>query len=45
MKIKYDTIGCNYINEVRELVLENIEYEYIRYNHDRQRMALIIRHW
>lgn len=41
-KMGYDTIGCDSVKEVRELVLENIEYEYIKHNHDREQLDEII---
>ena len=41
-KMGYDTIGCDSVEEVRELVLENIEYEYIKYSHDRERLNEIV---
>lgn len=41
-KMGYDTIGCDSIEEVRELVLENIEYEYIKHSHDRERLNEIV---
>jgi len=33
-KMGYDEIGCNSANEVKELVLKNIEYEYIKHDHN-----------
>lgn len=41
-KMGYDSIGCNNVNEVKELVLENIGYEYIKHNHDREQLDEII---
>lgn len=41
-KMGYDTIGCDSVEEVRELVLENIEYEYIKHSHDRERLHEIV---
>lgn len=41
-KMGYDTIGCDSLEEVRELVLENIEYEYIKHDHDRERLNEIV---
>lgn len=41
-KMGYDSIGCNSVNEVRELVLENIEYEYIKHNHDNEQLKEIV---
>lgn len=41
-KMGYDTIGCASVEEVRELVLENIEYQYIKHNHDREQLDEIV---
>ncbi|QOV18544.1 helix-turn-helix domain-containing protein [Blautia liquoris] len=41
-KMGYDSIGCNSVNEARELVLENIEYEYIKHNHDNEQLNEIV---
>ncbi|MBE6081421.1 helix-turn-helix domain-containing protein [Acidilutibacter cellobiosedens] len=41
-KMGYDTIACDRLEEVRELVLENIEYEYIKHNHDREQLNEIV---
>ena len=40
--IRYDGIGCASLEEVRELVLENLEYEYIKNNHNRERLDEIV---
>lgn len=42
IKMGYDTIGCDSLEEVRELVLENIEYEYIKHDHNRERLNEIV---
>lgn len=41
-KMGYDTIGCDSIEAVRELVLKNIEYEYIKHSHDREQLDEIV---
>ena len=41
-KLRYDEIGCDSIEEVKEMVLENIEYEYIRHDHNRERLDEIV---
>lgn len=41
-KMGYDTIGCDSLEKVRELVLENIEYEYIKHDLDRERLNEIV---
>lgn len=41
-KMGYDTIGCNSVDEVKELVLENIEYEYIKHDHNRDQLNEIV---
>jgi hypothetical protein len=41
-KMGYDSIGCNSVEEVRKLVLKNIEYEYIKNDHDRGRLDEIV---
>lgn len=41
-KMGYDSIGCDSVKEVKELVLKNIEYEYIKTNHDRGRLDEIV---
>ena len=41
-KMGYDSIGLKSVKEVRELVLKNIEYEYIKTHHDRGRLEEIV---
>ena len=41
-KKRYDSIGCDSVEEVRGLVLKNIEYEYIKTHHDRGRLDEIV---
>jgi len=41
-KMGYDGIGCNSANEVKELVLKNIEYEYIKHDHNRDQINEIV---
>ncbi|MFA7137420.1 MAG: DUF6017 domain-containing protein [Bacteroidales bacterium] len=41
-KMGYDSIGCDSVKEVKELVLKNIEYEYIKTHHDRGRLDEIV---
>lgn len=41
-KMGYDMIGCDSVEEVRKLVLENIEYQYIKHNHDREQLDEIV---
>ncbi len=41
-KKRYDSIGCDSVEEVRGLVLKNIEYEYIKTHHDRGRLEEIV---
>lgn len=41
-KMRYDEIGCDSIEEVKELVLENLEYEYIKHDHNRERLDEIV---
>lgn len=41
-KMGYDGIGCNSANEVKELVLKNIEYEYIKHDHNRDQLNEIV---
>ena len=41
-KIGYDEIGCNSVKEVKEMVLKNLEYEYIKNSHDRGRLDEIV---
>ena len=41
-KMGYDEIGCNNANEVKELVLKNIEYEYIKHDHNCDQLNEIV---
>ena len=41
-KMGYDSIGLKSVKEVKELVLKNIEYEYIKTHHDRGRLDEIV---
>ena len=41
-KMGYDSIGLKSVKEVRELVLKNLEYEYIKTHHDRGRLEEIV---
>lgn len=41
-KIRYDEIGCDSVAEIKEMVLENIEYRYIKDNHNRERLDEIV---
>ena len=41
-KMRYDGIGCDSLAEIKEMVLENIEYEYIKNNHNRERLNEIV---
>jgi hypothetical protein len=41
-KMGYDSIGLKSVKEVKELVLKNIEYEYIKTHHDRGRLEEIV---
>ncbi|SDZ37876.1 hypothetical protein SAMN05660462_02935 [Proteiniborus ethanoligenes] len=41
-KIRYDEIGCDSPAEIKEMVLENIEYRYIKDNHNRERLDEIV---
>jgi hypothetical protein len=41
-KMGYDGIGCNSANEVKELVLKNIEYEYIKHDHNCDQLNEIV---
>lgn len=41
-KMGYDSIGCDSLEKVRELVFKNIEYEYIKDQHDRGRLDEIV---
>lgn len=40
--IRYDGIGCDSLAEIKEMVLENIEYKYIKNNHNRERLDEIV---
>ena len=40
--IRYDEIGCDSLEEIRELVLENLEYEHIKNQHNRERLDEIV---
>jgi len=40
--IRYDGIGYDSVEEIRELVLENLEYEHIKNQHNRERLDEII---
>lgn len=42
MKLRYDEIGCDSIEEVKEMVLENLEYEFIKQSHNRERLDEIV---
>lgn len=37
-----DWMGCENITELRELVLDNLEYEFVRKTHDRERLDEIV---
>ena len=37
-KMRYDEIGCDSPAEIKKMVLENIEYRYIKDNHNRERL-------
>ena len=39
---RYDEIRCDSLEEIREMVLENLEYEYIKNNHNRERLDEIV---
>ena len=41
-KMRYDEIGCDSIEEVKEMVLENLEYEFIKQSHNRERLDEIV---
>lgn len=41
-KMGYDEIGCNNANEVKELVLKNIEYAYIKHDHNCDQLNEIV---
>ena len=38
----YDVIGCDSVEDVREKVLENLEYEYIKHDHNREQLDEIV---
>ena len=40
--IRYDEIGCDSIEDVKEMVLRNLEYEYIKNEHNRERLDEIV---
>lgn len=40
--IRYDGIGCDSLEQVRGLVLKNLEYEHIKNQHNRERLDEII---
>ena len=40
--MRYDEIGCDSVEEVKEMVLKNLEYEYIKDYHDRKRLNEIV---
>ena len=37
-----DWMGCENITELKELVLENLEYEFVKKTHDRERLDEIV---
>ena len=41
-KMRYDEIRCDSPAEIKEIVLENIEYMYIKDNHNRERLDEIV---
>lgn len=41
-KMRYDEIGCDSPAEIKKMVLENIEYRYIKDNHNRERLDEIV---
>lgn len=41
-KMRYDGIGNDSLAEIKEMVLKNIEYEYIKNNHNRERLDEIV---
>jgi hypothetical protein len=41
-KMRYDEIGCDSVEEVKEMVLENLEYEFIKQSHNRERLDEIV---
>lgn len=42
MEMGYDMIGCESIEEIKKMVLENIEYECIKYRHNREELNEIV---
>jgi hypothetical protein len=40
--IRYNGIGCDSLAEIKEMVLENIEYKYIKNNHNSERLDEIV---
>jgi hypothetical protein len=40
--MRYDEIGCDSVEEVKEMVLRNLEYEYIKNEHNRERLDEIV---
>ena len=40
--MRYDEIGCDSIEDVKEMVLRNLEYEYIKNEHNRERLDEIV---
>ncbi|WP_338133621.1 DUF6017 domain-containing protein [Clostridium tetani] len=40
--IRYDGSGCDSVEEIRKMVLENLEYEHIKNQHNRERLDEII---
>lgn len=41
-RMRYDGIGYDSLAEIKEMVLKNIEYEYIKNNHNRERLDEIV---
>ena len=41
-KMRYDGIGYDSLAEIKEMVLKNLEYEYIKNNHNRERLDEIV---
>lgn len=40
--IGYDAIGCDSVEDVREKVLKNLEYDYIKHDHNREQLDEIV---
>lgn len=40
--MRYDEIGCDSVEEAKEMVLRNLEYEYIKNEHNRERLDEIV---